>query len=95
MKKLQVITVLIAPIGLIVSSHLIRGTLNVAPFGYLFALMTGQYFGLSLIPLAVGGACYLFKKKWQVFFTGWLIGFIIVSIGVLNQSFIDRGASPF
>lgn len=71
--------------ALIVSVNLIKGYFGSPPSFHL-ALMLGQVIEFNAVPFCVGGACFLFKRKLEVFFTGWLLTFLIFGFGAIYQA---------
>jgi uncharacterized membrane protein len=95
MKKKTILFIILgASVALLVTSHIIRGSIS-SPPSLLIPLMLGQLVGTNLIPLAVGGFAWIFKKKPETFFWGWLVTFVLFGIGFLYQSSLERGRNLF
>ena len=93
-KKTILLIILGASVALIVASHFIRGSIS-SPASSLVPLMLGQLVGTNLIPLAVGGFAWIFKKKPETFFWGWVVSFVLCGIGFLYQASLEVGLNLF
>jgi len=74
--------------ALVTLVNYLKGYFTLPPSGHL-ALMLGQAVGFNLIPIAVGGGVYLFRKTLKSFFISWLVTFVIFGIGASYQASLD------
>lgn len=95
MKKKTILFVILgASAILIVASHFVRGSIS-SPVSLLVPLMLGQLIGVNLIPMVVGGFAWIFKRKLETFFWGWVVSFMLFGIGFLYQASLERGRNLF